>query len=577
MTDPGSAPAEQADNQAVSGSRRDPTETAGSPWFETMPAMAREPDLDRFLPHRGAPARGAAFEQAAAHEQAMGYGPVPDRPPATGGRATGADEHGDRDEPGASDQPTSTNQPTNTNQPTSPDQPTGTGGRSTPAAPTPEGSESGSPIEGSPIAGLVQPLSFTLAGTVEGEQRHPHQGAAQGSEHRDLPELRQIAGLTAGTIIPLDRPSLAFAEGDNEVGFRLEVQASGRVDVVPMAATVTIDATPVTEATAIGLGALDVGSARFVVRRRHRTVLDWPDDQQLSDEDPAIIEVPSDLAPTTSAPKQKRRRRLLGGSSEPERETLDAASWEFVEIIRETRGEAAERLRLLHPDPTDLADRARHDAPNLGFRRRGEPRFAEVGVLCADVSWMPRFDDIGAIPESLGDHLRPLMSLPSVPIPADLLVGPLGITGPRRAALACARHVVVSLYGLSSDELMLHVVTDPGRLDEWRWATPLAPDQRIDPRFGYPVLLVDGAHNFPGSTGLDHQKIMDGRAGLVVLADAVEQLPSYCGTVLQLDRDGGGLLTNHRGQVFKGTPIGMTESTTQELATDLVRVLTRRR
>jgi hypothetical protein len=393
----------------------------------------------------------------------------------------------------------------------------------------------------------------------------------------DAPELRQIAGLTAGTIIPLDRPSLAFAEGENEVGFRLDVAPSGRVEVIPEAATVTIDAVPVSGPTAVGLGALDVGSARFVVRPRYRSVGDWPDDRELASVEPAIIEVPAELAATDGTERNRRRRRLLGGPTEPARETLDAASWEFVETIRETRGETAERLRLLHPDPAELGDRARYNAGSLGFRRRGEARFAEVGVLCADISWMPRFDDITAIPESLGDHLRPLMSLPSVPIVADLLIGPLGITGPRRAAIACARHIALSLYGMSSDELMLHVVTDPGRADDWRWAAALAPDQRIDPRFGYPVLLVDGAHNFPGTTGLDHYRIMEGRAGLVVLADAVEQLPSYCGTVLQVDRAGSGLLTNHKGQVIKGTPIGVSDALAQELAQVLVHVLSRRR
>ena len=250
-------------------------------------------------------------------------------------------------------------------------------------------------------------------------------------------------------------------------------------------------------------------------------------------------------------------------------------SWEFVERVRATRTEVADRERYLHPDPAELAERARQRAPILGIRPWGHPLFAKASVVVADMPWTPRFDHVEAVPDSLGEHLRTLMSLPSLPIAADLLVGPLGIVGNRGATLACARHVMLSLYAMSTDDLHLHVITDEARYDVWDWSIDIAPDHPVDPDDGFGVVIVDGPEHFE-THDLDHTAAIEHKLGAVFLAETIEQLPTYCGTVLQVDSAGSGLLTNHLGHVISGTPIGVTTGFATAVASDLHSVMQRR-
>jgi hypothetical protein len=338
----------------------------------------------------------------------------------------------------------------------------------------------------------------------------------------------------------------------------------------------------------IGAGVLDVGSARFLVRHRRerKRATDWLDLHDSVDRPEPLIHVPPDLAQPPAAqepPTDEKKRRRRRGRKKDGRESetldpgsaLDVVSWEFIERVRETRVEMADRERYLHPDPAELAARASHRAPILGIRPPGHPLFAKVSVIVADMPWMPSFDDISAIPDSLGAHLKPLMSLPSLPIAADLMVGPLGIVGSRSATMACARHVVLSLFGLSTSDLQLHVATDRQRADLWDWSLDLTSPVPADTTTSFPVAIVDGMENFE-TTGLDHADVIEQRAGAVILADSVEDLPSYCGTVLQVDGAGGGLLTNHLGHIINGTPIGVTTAFASDVAEDLYLVMERR-
>ena len=192
--------------------------------------------------------------------------------------------------------------------------------------------------------------------------------------------------------------------------------------------------------------------------------------------------------------------------------------------------------------------------------------------MVADQPWLPNFDDINAIPESVGFQIQPLLSLPSVPVVADLLVGPLGIVGTRAATMAAARHIMVSLYGLSTQDLHLHVATTDHRADAWRWADTICPDRILDLDDGFPVAIIDGMENF-GAGGFSHQEALNHALGVVLLVDSVEDLPSYCGTVLQIDPGGTALLTNHLGNVIKGTPVGISTAMATNIADELVHAL----
>ena len=398
-------------------------------------------------------------------------------------------------------------------------------------------------------------------------------------------ELRQIAGLTSGITMELEPDRYDFSQSAEGVGFQIEVDQNDRAVVYPGSAEAKLDTIAVTAPAVIGAGVLDVGSARFLVRHRRerKRATDWLDQHDSIDRREPLIEVPGNLGVAAdgsdgSEPPRRRRgrrRKRRGEDGEPTHQALDVASWEFVERVRATRIEVTDRERYLHPDPAELAERARHRAPILGIRPPGHPLFAKVGVLVADMPWMPRFDDIAAIPDSLGPHLKPLMSLPSLPIAADLMIGPLGIVGNRTATVACARHILVSLFGLSTPDLHLHIATDDDRIEMWDWALDLAPPRPVDIESGFPVVIVDGMENY-AVTGLDHAHAIDHQVGAVILADGVGDLPSYCGTVLQVDAAGSGLLTNHLGHIIAGTPIGITTAFASTVADDLHAVMERR-
>ncbi len=395
--------------------------------------------------------------------------------------------------------------------------------------------------------------------------------------------MRQIAGLTAGIDLELDRAGHEFAEGDQSVAFTITVDDKDRAVLVPGTMSVKLDTQPVTQPTLIGWGALDVGSARFVVRPRRSfpQADEWLAQREAFDRPELEIEVPPTLGLQVAAPVEPDRgRRRFGrrraGDSDPPAETLNAESWEFIDRIRAARADLADRERYLHPDPAELVVRTRSRAPILGIRPPGHPLFAKVGVIVADMPWMPNFDDIRAIPDTLGPYLQPLMSLPSIPIAADLLVGPLGIVGSRAAAAACARHIILSLHALSTPDLRVHIAASPERAPVWDWAYDLAVHDEIDLDHGFPVVVVDGIENF-GRYGVTHADAIEHRVGVVILTDSIDDLPNYCGSVLQVDRSGSALLTNHLGHVIAGTPVGVANDFALHLADDLNTLYRQRR
>ena len=430
-------------------------------------------------------------------------------------------------------------------------------------------------------ASVDQPMTTTADDTDDPEARLA--ARATTPEIGQL-ELRQIAGLTSGVTMRLDPERYDFSENSNEgIGFQIEVDHNERALVIPGASEIKVDTVTAAEPTLIGAGVLDVGSARFLVRHRreHKRATDWLDQYESIDRPEPLINVPqglgldTDAAATPEPSKGFRRRKKKAAAAPVAAPALNVTSWEFIERVRATRIELADRERYLHPDPAELAERAAHRAPILGIRPPGHPLFGKVGVLVADMPWMPRFDDISAVPDSLGPYMKPLMSLPSLPIAADLMVGPLGIVGSRNATVACARHIMISLYGLSTSDLHLHVVAGDDHIDSWEWAFDIAPERAIDVGPSFPLVVVDGMENFAAS-GLNHNDAIDKRAGLVILAESVEDLPAYCGTVLQVDRSGGGLLTNHLGHIIAGTPIGVTTSFASTVANNLHSVMERR-
>ena len=246
---------------------------------------------------------------------------------------------------------------------------------------------------------------------------------------------------------------------------------------------------------------------------------------------------------------------------------LDGRWWSFLETIREARIQVAERHRWLHPDPEELRSRLERLDPGLWDRPREHPLFGRVALAYATIPWEPRFDDPDRIPTELHEPIREMSQLPWVPVTANLSHGPLGIAGSRPAVLAAARNVVLSLACLSAPtDIVFSIVTAKGLIEDWSWTTAL-PNSLFPngTNAGFPIAVADGMVHFEGA-GFEHEAVLRNELGLIALAESPDDLPDYCGTVLQITSDGRCQVSNHLGEQVGGTPIGVTAGFAASLA-----------
>ena len=386
-----------------------------------------------------------------------------------------------------------------------------------------------------------------------------------------LLEMRQVAGLTAGSVTDLDIGSFQFQESESEVGFAVRVNGPNQVIVVPGTVVAHVDEIPLTEPTPLHHSVLNVGTACFTVRRPRP---EPSSRQRLADLDEATrpqgaiavpdLQIGPDDEPTQTA--SARFGTLFSRSVDEEPTGFDPAWWAFLDTIRETRTQVAERHRLLHPDPEELRSRVRRLDPGLWDRTVGHPLFGRVALAYATIPWQPRFDDPDQIPAQLHDPIREMSKLPWVPVTANLSQGPLGITGSRPAVLAAARNAVLSLACLSApSDIVFSIVTAKGLIEDWSWTTALPNSLFPDGRDAFPIAVADGMVHFEGA-GFEHEAVLRNEMGLIALAERPDELPEYCGTVLQIAADGRCQVSNHLGEQVPGTPIGVTAGFASSLA-----------
>lgn len=386
-------------------------------------------------------------------------------------------------------------------------------------------------------------------------------------------EMRQVAGLTSGSVMQLHVGSFQFHESDSDVGFAVVVDEDERAVVVPGTAAAHVDEVPLTEPTPLFDSVLDVGSACFTVRphRPGPTAATRLAAIEETRRGPGAIAVP-DLTVADDGPAQNRSSRFgaLFSRSDGETDTLDPRWWAFLETVREARSLVAERHRWLHPDPEELMSRLDRLDPGLWDRTRDHPLFGRIGLAYATIPWEPRFDDPDRIPMELHGLIREMSQLPWVPVTANLSLGPLGIVGARPAALAATRHAVLSLACLSApSDLSFSIVTAKGLIDSWGWTSALPDSLFADDRpDAFPIAIADGMVHFDGA-GLAHEAVLNNEMGLIVLAETVDELPDYCATILHLLPDGRCMVTNHLGEQVNGTPIGVTASFAAKIAAAL--------
>jgi hypothetical protein len=382
--------------------------------------------------------------------------------------------------------------------------------------------------------------------------------------------MRQVAGLTAGSVMMLREGSFQFRESEKEVGFSLVVESADDVTVVGGTAAAVIDEIPVSEPTPLGNSVLNVGSACFTVRepRPEPTNAQRLADLEAGRTSPSAIPVPQ-FDGTHDEPVQAKSSRfgsLFSRNEEDGPAAFDAETWQFLEAIRDTRGLVADRHRKLHPDPEELHSRLSRMDPGLWDRTVEHPMFARFPIAFSTIPWEPRFDMPERIPETLYQPIQEMSCLPWVPITANLLFGPLGIVGGRSAVLSCARNAVLYLACLSSPhDIEFSIVTAQGLVEDWNWSSSLPNSLFPNGDSKYCVAVADGMTHFEGA-GFSHESVKQNEMGLIVLAESVDDLPDYCGTVLELTPEGQCRVTNHLGEQVNGTPIGVTTNFAASLA-----------
>lgn len=382
--------------------------------------------------------------------------------------------------------------------------------------------------------------------------------------------MRQVAGLTAGSVMVLREGSFQFRESEKEVGFSLVVEGPDDVTVIGGSAAAVIDEIPVAEPTPLGDSVLNVGSACFTVRepRPEPTNVQRLFDLEAGRTAPSAITVPQ-FDEARNEPVQAKSSRfgsLFSRSEEDGPAAFDADTWQFLEAIRDTRSLVADRHRKLHPDPEELHSRLSRMDPGLWDRTVEHPMFARFPIAFSTIPWEPRFDMPERIPETLYQPIQEMSCLPWVPITANLLFGPLGIVGGRSAVLSCARNAVLYLACLTSPtDIEFSIVTAQGLVEDWNWSSSLPNSLFPNGESKYCVAVADGMTHFEGA-GFSHESVKQNEMGLIVLAETVDDLPDYCGTVLELTSDGQCRVTNHLGEQVTGTPIGVTTSFAASLA-----------
>ncbi len=394
------------------------------------------------------------------------------------------------------------------------------------------------------------------------EQIDGGDGTTGDGEKETVLEMRQVAGLTAGSVMDLHRGSFQFRESDREVGFSLVVDEGDQVSVVAGAAVASVDEIQVEDPTPLGSSVLNVGSACFTVRPPRPA----PDPKTLvasleAARRPSKAIVVPELSVGEEVSDQTSSFRfgsLFSKQTDDPSPALDADSWEFLESIRDARSLVAERHRYLHPNPEELRSRLERLDPGLWDRTVEHPLFARFAVAYSTIPWEPRFDRPELIPEPLHRPIQEMSCLPWVPVTANLLFGPLGIVGGRSAALACARNAVLALACTTSpNDIEFSIVTAQGLVDDWNWTSSLPNSLFPNGTNNYCVAVADGMTHFDGA-GFDHEAVKNNEMGLIVLAETLDELPDYCGTILLISPDGQCQVTNHLGERVSGTPIGVT-------------------
>ncbi|MGI8939207.1 MAG: FtsK/SpoIIIE domain-containing protein [Iamia sp.] len=282
---------------------------------------------------------------------------------------------------------------------------------------------------------------------------------------------------------------------------------------------------------------------------------------------------------------------------------------------------AAERQRRADetPDPAELLRRIEAPSVRLWERRPGHRDWLHLRAGVGSDAWTPPIHgDRRSQPDEVREVIRDASRLSDAPVLIDLNGnGVVGVVGPRHAALAVARSLVVQACVLHGPaDLPALVMVAPEHATDWDWAKWLphvldpggsgarrisanadaseaacrAALEAAEARRGdHPEVSSDKDRPGPGTlVVIDHETLTEGRraparsllrgaagrvAGIVVAATE-DRLPAVCTTVVEVtDGDGRARVHQVRDGIFVDDALGcgLSEPTARRAARGLAR------
>ncbi|CEA06769.1 ESX-1 secretion system protein EccCa1 [Arthrobacter saudimassiliensis] len=277
---------------------------------------------------------------------------------------------------------------------------------------------------------------------------------------------------------------------------------------------------------------------------------------------------------------EQKRRHTKGLQEEDER--FSGALDEFEQQIRTAAETETARRHQMIPDPATVIRRGALPATSLWQRRADSDDFLALHAGTGDVPWKPEVDRAAGprLDQEVKDTLAAARLL-AAPVLVDLTnAGVVGMVGPREGALALARSLLAqAAVHVGPADLTVGVFCDPGRADEWEWASWLPHTRQAGSSTGQrwmsahretslsmlralkdtvqelptPALLVvldsevlTEGRDAPArallgmgrtDAGSSSRQRQESRVAGIVIATSEEQLPASCTTIIRVGED----------------------------------------
>lgn len=400
---------------------------------------------------------------------------------------------------------------------------------------------------------------------TEPEVSTKNTASTSGRQVHEPLELCQIAGLGAGQRVVLtpgtydigprtSPPGMPGCTDVRMVPFRLHVGPDNAVTLTTLTHPVSVDGRQISDGLRMRGGYIDAFAARFS--------LGPP--ASVSQPVPSAAQIASVLPPKKIPVSEIRGVSIEHKSRRRNKRNRDAEDFpELTKAVLESRARDIRRQRMISPDACELLRRAKTGRSHIWKTGRSDSEFGVATLAYGETPWTPPYDRPDKIRDEAAYAVHQFLELPSVPVTLDLKSNGLGIVGPRDSALAVARHIAISLCISSGpSDLMIAVMAGAETSQDWAWIGNL-PHAQSEAADAMPVLLIDGLAQI-GAGELRSLLAEKTNLGAVVIESELGDLPSICGTVMELRADGSAAVMDfRRGKTInsRATPVGMSVPT----------------